>query len=228
MISVLMSTFNNEFDVGYAIRSILNQDYQDFEFLIVDDCSTDNTYEVLNKFKNNSNKIKLFRNKSNIGLTKSLNFLLKQSNGTFIARQDADDYSFPNRLSKQVDFINQHNLHGCTSRSIVKNKVILKPNLSYYLPKKIVMKLKNPFIHGSLLLKKSVFNKIGYYDENFYYAQDYKLFSDLLKSNYKIKMIHEPLYVLNFENNISSNFKTEQKYFAKCVKKNIQPSLYEN
>jgi hypothetical protein len=102
-----------------------------------------------------------------------------------------------------------------------KNKII--PGKSYYLPKKIVMKKKNPFIHGTLLIKSSVINEVGLYNEKFYYSQDYKLMSDLLKNNYKLKIMKEPLYHLNMEGNISIKYKKEQEYYANCVKKDINP-----
>ena len=81
------------------------------------------------------------------------------------------------------------------------------------------MKYKNPFIHGSLIIKKQVLNDLGLYDENFYYAQDYKLYLDLLSKGYSIKAINKPLYNLNTINNISSNNKDEQKYYFYCARK---------
>ena len=67
-------------------------------------------------------------------------------------------------------------------------------------------------------------NSIGGYDEDFYFAQDYKLFSDLLSQNYLIGAINKVLYKLNMRNNISSNMKKEQKYYADCVRKNLKPN----
>ena len=97
------------------------------------------------------------------------------------------------------------------------------PGLSRLLPIRFVLKYKNPFIHGSLLLnKETLFNSNGY-DERFFYAQDYKLMSDLLKRNYKISIIKEPLYHLNTKNNISTIHRKEQKYYANCVRNNIIP-----
>ena len=72
------------------------------------------------------------------------------------------------------------------------------------------------------MIKKSTLEKIGY-DERFYYAQDYKLFSDLLKNKIEILNLNKVLYLLNMNNNISTNFKKEQNYFANCVRKNINP-----
>ena len=68
------------------------------------------------------------------------------------------------------------------------------PNFSYYLPKRLVIKYKNPFIHGSLIIKRTVLVNLGGYKENFYYSQDYKLFYDFINSNFKINILKEPLY----------------------------------
>ena len=74
------------------------------------------------------------------------------------------------------------------------------------------------------MIKKKTLINLGGYDENFKFAQDYKLMSDLIKNNYKVKIYKEPLYHLNMENNISVNYKKEQEYYAMCVRKNIIPS----
>ena len=98
------------------------------------------------------------------------------------------------------------------------------PSLSYYLPIKLVSKYKNPFIHGTLIIKKNIFHLMGGYDEKFYFAQDYKLMSDLISGNYNVKILKDPLYLLNQKNNISNINKFEQKYYADCVRKNLIPN----
>lgn len=223
LISVIMSVYNNSNEISHAIRSIENQNLENYEFLIMNDGSTDNSLEKLIKHENQNNKIRIVENKQNIGLTKSLNKLIKLANGDYIARQDADDFSFPNRLNSQLEFLEEKKLDGCTTRAIIKNTLNIKPNLSYFLPNKIIMKLKNPFIHGSLLIKKEAITDVGNYNENFYYAQDYKLFRDLIDNNKKIRILKKPYYVLNTQNNISTKFKEQQDYYAKCVKKGLNP-----
>ena len=84
---------------------------------------------------------------------------------------------------------------------------------------------KNPFIHGSLVLKKTVAESIGNYNEKFYYSQDYKLMYDLVTRGSKLKIMNECLYHLNMNENISINKKTQQQYYARCVRKNIEPEL---
>ena len=92
-------------------------------------------------------------------------------------------------------------------------------------PLKILINYKNPFIHGTLLIKKKVLLSIGMYDENFYYSQDYKLFHDLIKKNFNIRILNKKLYNLNTLNNISSNHSSIQKYYSDCVKKKIKPQI---
>ncbi len=224
-ISVILSVFNGEKHISNAIESVLNQSFEDFEFLILDDASTDNTNNIIKSYQNIDTRIKLLKNNSNIGLTKSLNTLISKSKYEYIARQDADDLSLVERFSSQLTVINSGDYDAVTTRAIIKGENTYTPNYSYYLPRRFVMKIKNPFIHGSLMIKKSVLYDLGKYNEKFYYAQDYKLMSDLVKKNYKTKIIKEPLYVLNQKNNISTNFKNSQEYFANCVKKNIDPEI---
>ena len=85
------------------------------------------------------------------------------------------------------------------------------------------MKYKNPFIHGTLIISKKILNGLGNYDENFYFAQDYKLMKDFLNEGYKVRSLSKTLYNLNTENNISQNNKKEQKYYFECARKNLKP-----
>ena len=96
----------------------------------------------MDKFKKKDSRIKVFSNYKNLGLTKSLNILIKESKGSLIFRQDSDDISLPNRLMKQVDLLRHPNNHACVTRAV--NSLTLKkiPNMSYNLPYKLVMNLK--------------------------------------------------------------------------------------
>ena len=226
LVSVVMSAYNSESSIAESIESILNQSYQNIEFLIIDDCSTDRTADVIESYLEKNKNIKFTKNKTNLGLTKSLNILIKKSSGQYIARQDADDISLHHRVQEQMQILKSNNLDFCTTRAIIKDSMKLIPGVSSFLPKKIVLKFKNPFIHGTLLAKKTAINEIGNYDENFIYAQDYKLFYDLLKYNYNFRVILKPQYILNIKNNISENKRIEQNYFADCVRKKITPSKY--
>ncbi len=222
LISVIMSVYNNQDTVEESINSILNQSYKNIEFLIIDDNSEDNTNKVLAQFENHEN-IKLFRNTDNLGLTKSLNKLIGYSKGDFIARQDGDDVSYKKRLELQHNFLNENKLDFCTcSAEDIQTKRKLR-KFTNVLPEKFTLKFKNPFIHGTLLIRKDSLTNIGGYDEDFYYAQDYKLFVDLVRNGSKFRNINKVLYKLNTTNNISINKKDIQSYYADCVKNNLEP-----
>jgi glycosyltransferase involved in cell wall biosynthesis len=223
LVSVLMSTFNNQNTIGSAIESIINQTYQNIELLIMDDCSSDETYEIISNYSAKHKNIKIFQNNINVGLTRSLNILIEKANGEFIARQDADDISIRERIDNQVNYIISNKLDFCTSRALNMESGKAFQRFTYYFPRKLIFKYKNPFIHGTLVIKKSVIDNIGGYDEQFYYAQDYKLFHDLIKSGYKFKNLKKILYHSNTRNNISSNKKDLQSYYAYCVKSNTVP-----
>lgn len=218
-ISVIMATHNDESTISDSIESILKQTYQNIEFLIIDDYSTDETLKILKNFESKTKNIKIFENPKNVGLTKSLNILIRNASGDLIARQDADDISFSNRLFKQVHELIQNQLDFCTTRAIRSDSQKNIPGLSFFLPNKILMNYKNPFIHGTLLIKKEIFEKYGMYDESFYFAQDYELMKRLLHYKCNYKVLKDPEYLLNMTNNISNNFSKEQKRFSDLVKK---------
>lgn len=218
LVSVLLSTYNSEESIAESIDSLLNQTYKNLEILISDDGSTDSTKEICKKFQLKDDRVLFSSNKKNIGLTKSLNNLAQKASGSLIARHDADDISLPYRIEEQIQFMKKKKLDAVTTRSLVKQNNKKRPGISFYIPDKLLINRKNPFIHGTLIIKKKVFQEIGYYDERFYYAQDYKLFYDLLNRGYKVKTLNKALYILNTENNISSENLERQNYYADCVR----------
>jgi len=208
-VSIIMSVFNDENNIKNSILSILNQTYKNIELLVLDDCSTDNTFNVINSITDP--RLKIFQNKENLGLTKSLNILINKTTGLLIARQDSDDISLKQRIETQVRFMQKNNLDACTTRAYRKDSKKSIPRFSHLFPNKLVMKYKNPFIHGTLMIYKSTIELVGLYDENYKYAQDYKLFVDLYKNNLKIKTLNKRLYVLNMDQNISTLHNSEQR-----------------
>ena len=225
LVSVLMSTFNSEKTLERAIDSILNQSYKHLEFLICNDGSTDNTVKILEKYSNLYDQIEIINNKNNIGLTKSLNLLIDKSKGDFIARQDADDYSDPDRLKEQIKHCINNKFQAVFTRSYNLNKNTSMQNISYLIPYKLLVKFRNPFVHGTMLINSKIIKTLGGYDEDFYFAQDYKLYRDLIDNGVRIKKERKILYYLNTKNNISSLRKKEQKYYANCVKNRKIPNM---
>ena len=173
LISVLLSVYNDDENIKKSIESILSQSYKNIELLVIDDGSTDKTYKILNGIKDN--RLKILRSRDNLGLTKCLNILIKKSEGEILARQDSDDISLPTRLEVQYNTLHKSQLDACTTRAFIKNTKRSIPRFSHLLPVNFLIKYKNPFIHGTLMVRKDAILNIGMYDEKIIYAQDYKL-----------------------------------------------------
>lgn len=106
LVSVVMPVFNAEKYLFEALSSIVNQSYQNLEIIVVDDASTDSSVSIVESFSDT--RIKLFKNESNLKIVKTLNFALTKVNGEYIARMDADDISHPERIRKQVEFLEKN------------------------------------------------------------------------------------------------------------------------
>ena len=185
VITVLMSVYNGEKFVGRAVESILNQSYQDFEFIIIDDGSADGTPEILANYKNKDNRIKIVTHK-NKGLTRSLNIGASLSRGEVIARQDADDMSMPDRLEKQVAFLKLNPgsavIGACAVCINEQGKVVTtSENNKYGSVIKVDVSKQNPIPHSSAMFRKDVFNLCKGYDESFKVAQDFDLWNRMAK-----------------------------------------------
>ena len=152
LVSVIMSVKDGSKTLELAIRSITEQSYRNFEFLIIDDASIDDTNNILQRFSKKDTRIKIYKNEKNLGLTKSLNKLINLSSGEYIARQDADDYSVRERISTQIHLLEKLGADAVTSRAKIISNSKKIPGLSFYIPVKLARKYKNPFIHGTLLI----------------------------------------------------------------------------
>ena len=155
-VSIIMYCYNSQETVSKSIESILNQTYKDIELLLCDDGSIDNTLKILKNYENFDSRVKVFKNEKNVGLTKSLNSLINESLGTYVARQDDDDFSLSHRIETQVIALEDMNLDFITSRATIIGKERLIPGLSFYFPISLLMNFKNPFIHGTLLIKRYI------------------------------------------------------------------------
>lgn len=195
-ISVIMSVYNGERYLREAIESILNQTFTDFEFIIVNDGSTDSSLEIIQSY--DDERIKIINNEKNIGLTKSLNKALKVARGEYIARQDADDISLPNRFEEQIKYLERHPevaLLGTNIYKIDENGKIIGKYIVLAKPSIKDLFNGNQFNHGSVMFKKEVIDELGGYNELFKYAQDYELWLRIAK-HYNIRNVTQILYKL--------------------------------
>ena len=194
-ISVIMSVYNGERYLREAIESILNQTFADFEFIIVNDGSTDSSLEIIQSYQDE--RIRVINNEINIGLTKSLNKAITEAHGEYIARQDADDISLPNRFEEQLRYLEQHPetvLLGTSIYMIDEDGKTLGKCTAMAEPSKSLTK-GNPFNHGSTMFKSEIVHKLGGYNELFRYCQDYELWLRMAKY-YEVRNLKQVLYKL--------------------------------
>lgn len=120
LVSVIMPVYNAGGYLVEAIESILKQTVADFEFLIIDDASRDDSWNLISRFAKKDKRIKAFRNKNRVGLVRSLNFLIPQTRGKFVARMDSDDISLPERFAKQIKYLENHqDVVACGGQEII-------------------------------------------------------------------------------------------------------------
>jgi Glycosyl transferase family 2 len=179
-ISVVMSVFNGQAFLVEAIESILAQTFDDFEFVIVDDGSTDGTAEILNRFAKQDERIRIHRHANN-GRAESLNIGIGLANGEYIARMDADDISLRIRLEEQVKFMEEHpdvGLLGGAFELISDNGSLLMKTVCFPTEDsdiKSALLVDNPICHPTIVMRKAVSQAAGGYRKALVDADDYDL-----------------------------------------------------
>ena len=195
-ISVIMSAYNAGKYIGQAIESILMQSFTDFEFIIINDASTDQTNTKIFSFRDK--RIKYIENKNRLGLTRSLNLGLKIARGTYIARMDADDVSFVDRFKIQYDYLEKNKNIVLTGSWIEffgeykEEKTIWECPQNHYAIK-YFLSFCNQLAHSSIFFRRQDIINIGGYDNKYEYAQDYDLYARLIKNNYLLNNIGQVL-----------------------------------
>ena len=197
-VSVVMSVYNDECYLRESVESILNQTFKDFEFIIVDDASSDGTADMLQGYAKRDKRIRLLTNSRNLGLTASLNRGLKIAGGSYIARQDGDDISLPKRFESQVDFLDSHPEVGVVGTWITKinengYETVWRPPASPGLVRWFL--LFGPCLaHPSVMFRRSLAENGSLYDSKIIYAQDYDLWVRLC-SKTQIANLPKVLYL---------------------------------
>lgn len=192
LISVIMSTYNEEKYIVTSLKSLLNQTFQEFEIIIVDDASTDNTRQLIQRLQDE--RIHLICNEENQGLTKNLNKALKHVTGKYIARMDGDDIAFPTRFEKQVQYMEKHPetmLVSCYTKSFGDSDLVFAlPDDSEVL--KVRMLVRPVYAHPGFMMRRELIEAGYQYNEEYRTAQDYE-FASRVAEKYKIGLVPEVL-----------------------------------
>lgn len=223
LVSVVMPVYNAEKYLSEAIESILNQSYKNFEFIIIDDCSDDDSFGIIKEFAKKDKRIKYFKNSKKLGLIKTLNKLITFAKSEFIARMDADDFSDKDRILKQLGFLLKNDDYLIVGSDIkiinIEGEIIGKrvyPHTDKEIRKTIFF--KSPFAHPSVCIRAHIFKKL-FYEEKFLTAEDYYLWHQILKhgkgSNLKDYLLY---YRVSEEQTKSKNLKRQLNQTLKVQK----------
>lgn len=192
-VSVILPTYNVGSHLRTCLDSILNQTFEDFEVVVVDDGSTDETIDILEGY--DDARIRVIQRTEN-GITSALNRGITEARGEFIARHDGDDYSEPERFEKQVEYLRDNPgvavvgtgawLVNSRRGRLGQRQVLERPDLED-------LQEHNHYIHGSVMMRASALQTVNGYDEFFETTEDYDLWLRLA-DEFPVRNINEPLY----------------------------------
>lgn len=197
-LSVVMSVYNAEKYLAQTIDSVLNQTFKDYEFIILDDASTDGTLQIIQDYAQKDARIKVVENKENLGITLSPNKGFGLVQGEYIARHDGDDLSVNTRLQKQVEYLDNHpdvGLVGTHNTYIDENNEFLglwKAALTDQEIRKAVL-VGTPLCHASIMFRSKILNAVKGYRSELGYANDYDFIARIMDHG-KAANIGEGLY----------------------------------
>lgn len=211
LVSILMPCYNAEAHLEEAMKSILEQTYCDLEIIAINDCSTDATSSILHNMAEKDNRIKVYDNDQNLKLIKTLNKGVALCNGNYIARMDSDDIALPQRIEKEVDFLEKNKDYDIVSslflafRTDNPSKKDLHHNPLKYEDLQAYMLFKSGICHPAVMMRKRIFTDLGLsFEMEYLHVEDYALWS---KAVYKTKIanIGEPLLLYRVHaNQVSS------------------------
>ena len=208
LVSVVMSTYNRAQALPIAIESILNQTFQDFEFIIIDDGSTDDTWNVIQSYAKKDSRIVPLKNEVNKGLIYSLNRGLDTARGKYIARMDDDDESVPFRLERQVLAMNEHpDITVLGAAMFYSKDVAKKQSGSPVIDNPDEVELNSYFTsgvsHPTVIMRRDFLNKHHLrYNPKYLHAEDSGLWKDVLNAGGKISNMKEALLYFGVAKNV--------------------------
>ncbi len=225
MISIILPTYNNEKTIFDSINSILNQNYRDFELIVINDFSTDNTKQIIQSF--NDDRIIYLENKKNIGGTKSIIRGIEKAKGNYIARMDGDDVAIPERLEVQLNYLTNNPDIDLVASNIIlfnNNKVIGHSNFELYDPKNVNFYLRTFGLPHMTWMAKAEFFRNFKYNPDISVAQD----QDLLlraKNFCQFRLLKNPLLFVRIPEKINFKYKLKQEYKLFLAKRNYLKSM---
>lgn len=229
IISVLMPVFNGERFLKPAMDSILAQTYRNFEFIVINDGSTDESLNIVQSYKELDSRIRIVTNNKNQGLISTLNAGMQISQGKYIARMDCDDFSLPTRFAKQVAFLESHpdvGVCGTWYQRIGRFRKRIHRLPTSYEEIRQALLFRNPICHPSVMLRNDYLDHFNLsYDTKFIHAEDFNFWSRC-SQHFPLRNIGEVLLLYRTHtNSVSNTHFCEQIQNTKCIaSKNLRNS----
>lgn len=232
-VSIIMTTFNEQKYIKSSIEAILNQTYKNFELIIVDDASTDETCKIIKEISKVDNRIILIENKENIGFCTSLNIALEKSNGEYIARADGDDICLPFRFEKEVQFldINQDIVVVGSSYFVFDDNGIwgyVDATNDYSIDSALK---RVPTYHPTVMMRKKELLEVGCYtvwNKKTRCSEDFDLWLKFLSAGYKIENLKIPTIKYREDQFSFQKRNKAQQLFLANLKKEWRKKLNKN
>ena len=209
-VSILVNCYNSSNTIIKTIESILQQTFSDFEIIIFDNCSNDNTIELINNFKDP--RIKVVINNEHCSLGEAREKALKYCLSDFISIIDSDDIAHKDKILKQYNLLKNSNNHLCYTDSYIfseKRSSIYKTASPERLAKLLIT--QNPIIHSTVMFKKELLKRSFFYQKNYRNFQDYNNYIYMIKNNFNFVKINEPLMHYYKSSKSTSRFKKNSK-----------------
>ena len=229
LVSIIIPTYNVEKYIEQAIDSILNQTYSNLEILVIDDCSTDNTVQMVKSKYSKNQKIRLYEKSQNLGPANSRNIGIKQAKGKYIALLDGDDYYIQDKIEKQVRVLERNQDLALCSTFLkcigLKNNVIkFKINHSDIKDQQL---LGCPIAHAAVMFRATFLKENNlFYNENLRFSEDYELFIRMIEKGGKFLTIPEALYMYRISGNQASFIKSDNKILKNEKQWEISKNLH--
>lgn len=208
LISIIMAAYNAENTIGQAITSVIQQTYADFELIIINDCSTDRTVDVINEFIKKDARIRLINNSKNMGVSYTRKHGLNEAEGSWIAILDSDDLWLPEKLAKQVEFQKKTNADllytGSGFMNVDGKQINWKLNVPEVITYRQLLK-QNILSNSSALVRKDLYEK--YYAVGDDMHEDFAIWLQILRNGIKAYGINEPLLIYRLDDKSKSGNK---------------------
>ena len=225
-VSIIITAYNADKYITESINSIINQTFKKWILIVVDDGSSDSTFEILNSFKSSlKNQFILIKNEKNLGINISLNKALQKVETPYFARQDADDLSLPNRIEILIHSLKQNTKYQFVSsrmKSVKDKKLIFPTNLIKY-PNKTDFIVSLPYCNAPTLFRSSILKKVRFNPSKIYKKrfEDYEFFFQCISNNFIGYNVYDITYLVRQDLNYYSKIKPSQRIVEAYLKLRI-------